>query len=101
LVEKYGEMGKLFKRGNVGLICLIKHKESNQKILVACTHIHWNPKYDFVKYGQAFWMMFQISRFIKNHNISLEEVPLIVSGDFNSKPNSSVFHFFMDKQFNP
>ena len=53
LVEKYG---KEFKRGNVGLICLLKHLESGNQVIVANTHIHWNPKYDYVKYGQSFWL---------------------------------------------
>ena len=53
LVEKYG---KGFKRGNVGLICMLKHIESGKEIIVANTHLHWNPKYDYVKFGQSFWL---------------------------------------------
>lgn len=57
LIPRYGEHGKLFKRGNVGITCLLEHLETQEKILVTNTHLHWNPKFDFVKYGQGFWLL--------------------------------------------
>ena len=57
LIPKYGAYGKYFKRGNVGLICLLRHKSTNSLILVINVHLHWNPTYDYVKYGQSFWLL--------------------------------------------
>ena len=96
LVEKYG---KGFKRGNVGLICLLKHIESGKEIIVANTHLHWNPKYDYVKYAQSFWLQLKISKFMENHNAT--KAPVIICGDFNSKPYSSVTHCMNNLDYTP
>ena len=54
---------------------------------MANTHLHWNPKLDFVKYAQAFWLQKSIAEFIETRN--LEDVPVIICGDFNSKAGDS------------
>lgn len=40
-----------FKKYNQALICLLKHKETGQKLVVVNTHFHWNPDFDYVKYA--------------------------------------------------
>ena len=84
LVERYGKYGKMFKRGNVGLLCLLEHIPSKTQIIVANTHLYWNSKFDFVKFGQAFWLLKCISSFIEEHSLDLENTPFIICGDFNS-----------------
>ena len=63
------------------------------------THIHWNPKFDFVKYAQAFWLLKNISEFLTENNLSLDTTPLVSCGDFNSKANSAVYHMMMNKDY--
>lgn len=102
LIQRYGENGKFFKRGNVGLLCLLKHRRSCKQVVVVNTHNHWNPKYDFVKYGQAFWLLKNTSLFLTKHGLSLEGengAALVICGDFNSKPDSSVFHLMCNKEY--
>ena len=86
----YGEeiVGK-FRRGNVGLILGLEH-ESGAKIIVANSHLHWNPKFDFVKYAQAFWLQKSVADFVETRN--LDDVPIIICGDFNSKPGDSAIY---------
>ena len=57
--------------------------------MVANTHLHWNPKFDYVKYAQAFYLQYKLSKFLQSRDL---DVPVIVCGDFNSKPISSVTH---------
>lgn len=33
-------------------------------MVVADTHIHWNPKFDYVKYAQGFWLIKNVHEFI-------------------------------------
>ena len=50
LYERYKE--EAFKdRGNVSIICLIEHNQTKKRLIITNTHIFWNPKLDFVKYG--------------------------------------------------
>ena len=40
-----------YLRNNVGVICLLKHIQSGKEIVVANTHMHWNKRFSYVKYG--------------------------------------------------
>ena len=78
---------------------MLEHLETGKPFLVVNTHIHWNPKFDYVKYGQAFWLLMKVSEFLKEFNLSLDTTPLVVCGDFNSKPNSAVIHMMLNKEY--
>ena len=65
LVNRYNS--SKFKKGNVGLICLLHHLESGKKLVVVNSHIHWNSSYDFVKFGQGFWLLKSLSDFLIKH----------------------------------
>jgi CCR4-NOT transcription complex subunit 6 len=99
LVPRYGEFGSHFKRGNVGLICLLEHIETKSKLIVVNTHIHWNTKYDYVKYAQGFWLLKCLSSFLQEQELDMEKTPVIICGDFNSKPNSSIYHLMNNKSY--
>jgi mRNA deadenylase 3'-5' endonuclease subunit Ccr4 len=63
--------------------------------VVANTHIHWNPKFDYVKYAQGFWLVHQIDKLLTENGLSLtgaSKTPLIICGDFNSRPSNSIIH---------
>ena len=68
LIARYGGNEK-FKKGNVGIICQLEHLETRKSFLVVNTHLYWNPKFDFVKYGQAFWLLMKISEFLKDFDL--------------------------------
>ena len=68
-------------------------------MLVVCTHMHWNPKLDFVKYGQAFWLLMKISEFLDDFELTLDKVPLVICGDFNADPTTSSIHMMMNKEY--
>lgn len=69
------------------------------------THIHWDPEFSDVKLMQVQMLMEQLEAWIdeySNPNGTLEEVlpsqriPMILGGDFNSKPDSGVYQFLVD-----
>lgn len=70
--------------------------------------MHWNKKFSYVKYGQGFWLLKQLSYFMDKHDICLEEsssrnrqnTPLIICGDFNSKPSSGLIRLMYDQKVN-
>lgn len=98
LYKRYNE--KDFEgRGNVSIICLLEHIKTKKRVVVTNTHIFWNPKLDFVKYGQANWLLYNLATFIKKNDIDLNQVCVIMCGDFNSKPDSSVVHRIMNKEY--
>ena len=85
---------------HIGLICLIRHIKSNQNIMVANTHIYANPSRDFVKLAQTFCFMQHISSFLENlEQQNILEVPVIMCGDWNSRPKDSSIHLIMNKKF--
>uniref|UniRef100_A0A0N5C8Z1 Endo/exonuclease/phosphatase domain-containing protein n=1 Tax=Strongyloides papillosus TaxID=174720 RepID=A0A0N5C8Z1_STREA len=71
-------------------------------LVVATTHIHWDPDYADVKLIQSMLLMkslYDRRRYIANQlRCDIEEIPIIVTGDFNSRPNSSVLEYIRRKQ---
>ncbi len=62
-------------------------KESGVKFVAGSTHLHFNPQFDFVKYAQALYLKERAALFLQTHGVDL---PLVIGGDFNSEPVSSV-----------
>ena len=69
------------------------------------THVHWDPEFSDVKLMQVQMLMEQLEAWIdeySNPNGNLEDIspsqriPLILGGDFNSKPDSGVYQFLID-----
>lgn len=79
-------------KDNVAQIAIFEIRDggpagSGQKICVSNTHIFWDPDYADVKLWQAFTLASELDRFTLSR-----ELPLILCGDFNSEPDSSVRH---------
>lgn len=68
--------------------------------MIANTHIYANPSRDFVKLAQTFCFMQHISAFLeKLEQQGQGDVPVIVCGDWNSRPRDSSIHLIMNKKF--
>jgi mRNA deadenylase 3'-5' endonuclease subunit Ccr4/uncharacterized protein with PIN domain len=76
-----------FIRKNVTLLARLEHKVTKQQIVVAVAHLFWNPHYEYVKLCQMHYVAQRAKAFCKNNE------PVIVCGDFNSKPNGSVHQY--------
>ncbi|TNV78978.1 hypothetical protein FGO68_gene13172 [Halteria grandinella] len=83
---------------NKAIICLLKHIETGSHLIVASSHLYWDPKYDYVKYAQTAYLLKRLALF-KAKNASIAQDPaIVVCGDFNSDPSSSSISLFYDSQ---
>jgi CCR4-NOT transcription complex subunit 6 len=75
-------------KGNVGLLLVLDAVDGTGPIIVANTHIFWDPDLTDVK-------LFQADAFIQELELICQRVgmdtPIIIGGDFNSEPISSVY----------
>ena len=75
------------------MLCHFKHLKSQENVIVGNMHLHYNPDKDYMKYAQAAYMMERATRFyIKNSTSKV--IPLVLCGDYNSLPVSSVMSVF-------
>ena len=78
-----------FLRRNVAVLVRLQSKQSPQTTLVlAATHLFWNPIYEYVKLCQMHYIMIRAKKFRKN-----DAEPFVVCGDLNSLPGSSVHEY--------
>ena len=68
------------------LIITLRHLISGKQIVVANTHLFWNPDFEYVKYGQ-------ISKILTHIENKYNKLPLILCGDMNSTPTSNVIRY--------
>ena len=95
LVEKidFDDLAKIypaggqFRRANQAMLCLFETKTNGRKFVAGTCHLHFNPKFDFVKHAQALYLKERASLFLQKHGL---ELPLFIGGDYNSEPVSSV-----------
>ncbi|KAK3828312.1 MAG: Endonuclease/exonuclease/phosphatase [Benniella sp.] len=99
---------RVMNKDNICIITLLEHKDTNNRIVVANTHIHWDPTFKDVKLVQAAMLMDEVERFSDqwtdnsasdasaSQHVSLAmsgKLPTLICGDFNSEPNSGVCEF--------
>jgi len=70
---------------DVAIICHLRHRSTNEHVLVATTHIHFNPVNPHLKTMQAWLLMEAAQSHIAKWKLP-EEVNVVVAGDFNSLP---------------
>ncbi|KAI8361042.1 Endonuclease/exonuclease/phosphatase [Mortierella sp. GBAus27b] len=95
---------RVMNKDNILIIALLEHKDTNNRIVAANTHIHWDPTYKDVKLVQVAMMMEEIEKFSVQWLDSASasgtssaalggKLPTLICGDFNSEPSSGVFEF--------
>ncbi|CAI5756879.1 unnamed protein product [Candida verbasci] len=101
--DKYKKTKDLFNRfmnkDNIALISYLQHKESNEKICIVNTHLHWDPAFNDVKTLQVGILLEELQGILKKyqHTNSMEEIKnasVIICGDFNSVKSSAVYQLF-------
>lgn len=106
-------LNRVMPKDNIGLAALLKVKENawegvsteqaavSQPILVCTAHIHWDPEFCDVKLVQTMMLSNELKRildeashsFRPGHKIDVNNVQLLLCGDFNSLPDSGVIEF--------
>ncbi|KAI9333388.1 Endonuclease/exonuclease/phosphatase [Pilaira anomala] len=86
---------RVMNKDNIAVFTMLEDKNTNKRILVANSHIHWDPSHADVKLVQVGVLMDEINKFSSKHTSSAtDKMPTIICGDFNSAPDSGVYEFF-------
>jgi protein angel len=85
------------KTGQIGLVAVLRHKMTKEAIIIATTHLVFNPYRGDWKMKQALHLMAEVNNQINklrtypNRN---SRVPVIICGDLNSSPSSPLISYF-------
>lgn len=80
---------RFLPRDNIGLVVVLE-REGNRHTVVVNTHIHWDPEYPDVKTLQGIMLVKEIEGVMQRY----PSAELVVCGDFNSLPNSSLYEMY-------
>ncbi|XP_057965178.1 carbon catabolite repressor protein 4 homolog 4 isoform X2 [Malania oleifera] len=80
------------KRDCVGIMAAFKLKDpSHHTVIVANTHLYWDPEWADVKLAQAKYLLSRLAQFKILVSNRFDSAPsVILSGDFNSTPGDKV-----------
>ncbi|KAK1126128.1 hypothetical protein K0M31_004769 [Melipona bicolor] len=101
-VELYQPGIELLSRDNVGIIAKLAVRKSPEiQLVIATTHLLYNPRRNDVRLGQAQLLLAEIERiaFLENTMTGAKYLPIILTGDFNLKPYSGVYKFIVEGVF--
>ncbi|XP_068227107.1 uncharacterized protein [Palaemon carinicauda] len=90
---------KVLDRDNIGLIAKLASVASPEsQVCVATTHFLYNPRRHDVKLAQAVLLLTELDRisYRGEKNGLTEYCPIILSGDFNSEPHTSLIDLFKE-----
>ena len=80
------------RKGYVGNIVRLGFVEDSEKtILIANTHLYWHPESSAIRTLQLEYLLKSI------HEIRQKREPLVLGGDFNSTPDSTVYALATEK----
>ena len=51
IADRVDNGNKMLMKGNAAIMMKLRSKETGKEFIVANTHLHWNPKNDFIKYA--------------------------------------------------
>ncbi|KAI9177359.1 hypothetical protein LWI28_014169 [Acer negundo] len=85
------------KRDCVGIMAAFRLKSPfDHVIVVANTHLYWDPELADVKLAQAKYLLSRLAQFKTLVSHKFECLPsVIVAGDFNSVPNDKVYQYLV------
>ncbi|GER39814.1 glucose-repressible alcohol dehydrogenasetranscriptional effector [Striga asiatica] len=85
------------KRDCVGTMAAFRLKElSSRHVIIANTHLYWDPEWADVKIAQAKYLLSRLAGFKKLVSEKFDCSPsVIVAGDFNSVPGDQVYQYLV------
>lgn len=82
-----------------GLAHLILLEEIRTKARLVVANCHFSRDADAVTFAQAFFLEREVREFLEKHNE--QELPVIICGDFNAKPDSMTLKALHDEEIEP
>ncbi|KAG5249140.1 carbon catabolite repressor protein [Salix suchowensis] len=84
------------KRDCVGIMAAFRLKDTFHHVIVANTHIYWDPEWADVKLAQAKYLLSRLAQFKELVSEKYECMPsVILAGDFNSTPGDKVYEYLV------
>ncbi|CAA0814925.1 Carbon catabolite repressor protein 4 homolog 4 [Striga hermonthica] len=85
------------KRDCVGTMAAFRLKElSSRHVIIANTHLYWDPEWADVKIAQAKYLLSRLAGFKKLVSEKFDCSPsVIIAGDFNSVPGDQVYQYLV------
>lgn len=85
-------------RKNAAALVVLEHAECKHRVALSSAHLFWNPGYEFVKLVQTKYLVDRVDAIARKHspNPINALMPVVLCGDFNSKPGSFVHRFLSD-----
>eukprot|EP01117_Protostelium_nocturnum_P011949 TRINITY_DN4371_c0_g1_i1.p1 TRINITY_DN4371_c0_g1~~TRINITY_DN4371_c0_g1_i1.p1 ORF type:complete len:573 (-),score=168.28 TRINITY_DN4371_c0_g1_i1:90-1808(-) len=77
-----------------------KYAPKPKHILIANTHIHWNPEFRDVKLLQVQFLLEQLST-MTSPKSKWNRIPMVICGDFNSMPDSGPYELLSTGKIAP
>jgi len=79
-------------KDNVAQIVLLEmaapHPASRRQLVLANTHINAAPEFADIKLWQTQVLLQEVERVMTQHSGNIQQVPMVIAGDFNSLPGS-------------
>ncbi|ORX87924.1 DNase I-like protein [Anaeromyces robustus] len=92
---KMTELSPSLNRDNVALIAVIEHKVTKVRLCVATTHLLFNPNQGIIKVAQYQTLVLTIREILKNYKDYDVNIPIIITGDFNTLANSILYNYIV------
>ncbi|XP_076160968.1 protein angel isoform X2 [Ptiloglossa arizonensis] len=92
----------ILNRDNVAIVAKLAIKENPEtQLVIATTHLLYNPKRNDIRLGQTQLLLAEIERiaFLENTMTGAKYLPIILTGDFNLEPYSGVYKFITEGTF--
>lgn len=93
-VEFYQPGVELLNRDNIGLIVRLQVRGCSDEIVVASTHLLYNPRREDIRLAQMQLLLAELDR------VSHSNLPVILTGDFNLQPYTNVYELLSRGQVN-
>ncbi|KAK7307387.1 hypothetical protein VNO77_40401 [Canavalia gladiata] len=90
------------KRDCVGIMAAFKLKDPSCHVIVANTHLYWDPEWADVKLAQAKYLLSRLAKFktLVSDRYGCEP-EVVVAGDFNSTPGDMVYQYLLSGNPSP
>jgi CCR4-NOT transcription complex subunit 6 len=98
---------RVMTKDNVALVTVFERIPSGQLLIVANTHLHWDPAFKDVKVVQVALLLEELERIVGLYASNstpegskypkytdIKSIPLVICGDFNSAWDSGVYQLF-------
>jgi len=85
-----------WQKDNVATALLLRQRADGRALCASTAHIFWNPRRLDIKMKQSHFLCEKLEAFMRTHAPVISELPLLLAGDFNSKPSSEVYKFLKE-----